>query len=93
MIKEVIKVSGFRIAQKWITMFNNQITWREKVHGHPLQPIQKVKAARAVSHERFPTDMGFGGYKGHVLRERFRKEILKSVGVDYRKQNRRWCNK
>ena len=82
-------MSVFIISQQWINRFNNQISWRERVYGKPLNTLQKIKAARAVSHLRFPTDKGYRGYKGHSIRERFRKEILKTVGVHYKKQTRR----
>ena len=82
-------MSAFIISQKWINRFNNQITWRERVYGKPLSALQKIKAARAVSHQRYPSDDGYRGYKGHHIREMFRTEILKTVGVHYKKQTRR----
>ncbi|OEU74376.1 MAG: hypothetical protein BA864_05965 [Desulfuromonadales bacterium C00003093] len=76
------------ICQRGMDLFNSQIVWRERVHGTPLATLQKIKAARAVSHTIFPHDEGYGGRKGHSIREIFRKEILKTVGVDYKKQTR-----
>jgi len=73
-----------------MSVFNEQIKWRENVYGIPLPTIQKIKAARAVSHQIFSTDhREFRGYHGHMLRENFRKTILKSVGVEYKKQTKK----
>ena len=78
------------ITPKWMGVFNEQIKWRENVYGIPLPTIQKIKAARAVSHQIFSTDCReFRGYRGHILREVFRKQILKSVGVEYKMQNKK----
>jgi hypothetical protein len=62
--------------------FFNQLKWREKIYGIPLPDLQKIKAARAISHEVYPTKK-YKGRKGHLIRERFRKKILKSVGFNY----------
>lgn len=78
--------SNFIITQKWLNVFNKQIQWRECVHGKPLSAIQKIKAARAVSHQIFPTYPIYKGIRGHELRDMFRKEILKTVGVDYKER-------
>ena len=76
----------FVITPKWMNIFNKEIRWREKIHGAPLPTIQKIKAAREVSHQIFPANKGYRGPRGHELREIFRKEILKTVDVDYKKQ-------
>lgn len=66
--------------------FNEQIKWRKRKYGNPLPTLQKIKAARAISHEVYPAPQQGGTYsgtRGHLIRERFRREILKSVDVDY----------
>lgn len=66
--------------------FNEQIKWRKRKYGNPLPTLQKIKAARAISHEVYPAPQQGGTYygtRGHLIREKFRREILKSVDVDY----------
>jgi len=66
--------------------FSKQLRWREKLYGKPLPLIQKIKAARKVSHDLYPTPKfggKYGGIKGHNIREKFRKEILKSININY----------
>ena len=80
----MIKISKYVIGVEWMKLFNEQLKWRENVYGTPVPTIQKIKAARAVSHQRFPYKKGYRGHKGHVIRDKFRTEILKLVDVDYK---------
>lgn len=77
--KPALKVN---INFKSTVMFLEQIKWRENRYGKPLPTIQKIKAARAVSHNMYPTNEGFNGKRGHNLRQLFRMKILKFVDVD-----------
>jgi hypothetical protein len=63
--------------------FNEQLRWRERKYGTPLPIIQKIKAARKVSHDLYPTEKYYGK-RGHWIRERLRKDLLNSIGVNYK---------
>lgn len=70
------------IIQKWKNIFDKEIKCREKIHNTPLPKIQKIKAARKISHLIFPLEK-CNGVKGHDLRQVFIKEILKTINVNY----------
>ena len=77
------KRSKYVIGSDMMKLFNEQLKWRENVYGTQLPTIQKIKAARAVSHIKYPTSM-CGGRRGHNIRDKFRTEILNLVNVDYK---------
>ncbi|MBU3967097.1 MAG: hypothetical protein KKG76_06960 [Euryarchaeota archaeon] len=74
--------AAWKIKKEIYFRFNEQIKWRKRKYGIRLSTLQKIKAARAISHEVYPT-YKYNGKKGHWIRENFRKEILKSVNVEY----------
>ena len=73
----------YRISSYWKGRFDEQLRFREFKHGIPLLAIQKIKAARAISHIKYPTSK-YNGLRGHSIRDKFRTEILKLVDVNYK---------
>ncbi len=76
----------FYITKDAYDKFKKELNKRKKLYGDPLPDIQKIKAARKVSHYAFPSPRQggtYGGIKGHYIREIFRKEILKSINFKY----------
>jgi len=62
--------------------FNAQINWRERIYGIPLSFIQKVKAGRAIAHEKYP-DERYKGIIGHRIRQKVIQKLLNSINTDY----------
>jgi len=86
MLKELIGTKSKNLTLAYYK-FNKQIKWRERKYGNPLPILQKIKAARAVSHEIYPSLKQGGTYcgiKGHMLREHLRKKLLKTVNFNYK---------
>ena len=75
-------VDGYDITSYRLEVFLKEIERRKRVNGVPLSKKQKIKAARRASHSIFPSII-FKGMKGHQLREEYKHEILKTVGVKY----------
>jgi len=75
-------IDATNITTYRLQIFNKEIKCRERIRGTPLSKMQKVKAARKVSHLIFPSII-YKGLKGHILRDEFKTEILKTVDVKY----------
>lgn len=82
-IKFLFHKPKYSISSYWKGRFDEQIHFRKFKHGKPLSIIQKIKAARAISHIKYPTSK-YSGLRGHNIRDKFRIEILKLVNVDYK---------
>jgi hypothetical protein len=77
-----VRVSFENMNRNDYFRFNEQIKYRERRYGKPLPFMQKVKAGRAIAHEKYPQER-YKGIIGHMIRQKIIQKLLNSINTDY----------